>query len=102
MYLLLSNIPPDHAATLAETLVKEGRAACVTLTPVTSVYEWEGELCHDQEVTLQAKVGKEGVAATRQRIMELHPYDLPEILVLPVDTEKSHGPYVEWVRDHTQ
>ncbi len=102
MYLLLSNIPPEQASAIAETLVREDRAACVTLTPVTSVYEWEGELCHDQEVTLQAKVGKEGVAATRERILELHPYDLPEVLVLPVDTEQSHGPYVEWVRNNTK
>ena len=101
VFLLLSNLPPDAASTLAETLIKEKKAACVTLTPVTSVYEWEGKLCRDEEITLQAKVGKDAIDAARERILELHPYELPEIIAIPVDLAGSHMPYVEWVRDQS-
>ena len=101
MLLLITNVPPEHAQSIAESLVQEKRAACVTETPVTSTYRWEGEIHRDEEVTLTIKVSLAEVEATRTRLLELHPYAVPEILALEVNQEHSHQPYVEWVREET-
>ncbi len=98
MRLMLCNAAPGQAQSLARAVVEEGLVACVNLVPIRSVYRWEGKVHDDPEVTLWIKVAAEKVDATRARILALHDYDLPEILVLPIDAEASHGPYVEWVR----
>ena len=101
MLLLITNVPPEHAQSIAESLVQEKRAACVTETPVTSTYRWEGAVQRDEEVTLTIKVSLTEAEATRRRLLELHPYAVPEILALEVNQEHSHQPYVEWVREET-
>ncbi len=53
----------------------------------------------EREVLLIFKTGAERVEALIERISDLHPYDVPEVLALPV--EAGHGPYLEWVRDST-
>ena len=98
MSLVISNCPPGEAERLAQALVEGRLAACVTLSPVKSVYIWQGEVCVDQEVTLTAKVSEAGVEACVARLLELHPYELPEVLCVPVDHARSHEPYCEWVR----
>lgn len=97
MMLILSNCPPQIAEELARSLVQEGYAACITLSEVKSVYRWEGALCSDQEVTLTAKVSAVRVKACVARLVELHPYDVPEVICLPVDHERSYQPYCTWV-----
>ena len=99
--LVLSNISPDHAARVARALVDERVAACVNLTPITSVYRWEGAVQTDPEVTMLIKVSEVGLDRLVSRLRDLHPYDLPEILVLPVDVDRSLAEYVAWVRDET-
>ncbi len=101
MKLVLSNIGPDDADGVARTLIDERFCACVNLTPIRSVYRWEGAVHVDREVTMLIKVSEEGVEALTGRLGELHPYDLPEILVLDVDVERSLQAYVQWVRDET-
>jgi periplasmic divalent cation tolerance protein len=96
--LLLTNISPDAAGPLARTLVEERLAACVNLLPIRSVYRWDGAICDEAETTLLMKVPADGVERAVARVRELHPYRLPEILVLPVDVSLSHAPYVAWVR----
>ena len=98
MRLVLCNATPEQAPELARALAGEGLAACVNLVPVRSVYRWEGAVHDEPEVTLWIKVPLEKVDAVRERVLALHDYDLPEIVVVPVDVEASHGPYVEWVR----
>lgn len=98
MRIVLSNLPPDQADAIASTLVEERLAACVNLLPVTSVYRWKGEICRDPEVTALIKVRADGVERLRLRLQALHPYELPEIVVLPVDAEASLTEYVDWVR----
>lgn len=98
MRILLTNCPPDAAEHIASDLVERRIAACVNAFDIKSTYRWEGAICRDAEVTLLIKVAEEAVAAAKARIVELHPYDLPEILVLPVDAEASLAPYVGWVR----
>ena len=99
--LVLSNVPAEQAEDMANTLIKERKAACVNLSPIRSVYRWNNEICIDQEVTLIAKVSKAHSELCVQLIKNLHPYELPEILVIPVDTQRSYGPYLEWVLSET-
>ena len=66
------------------------------------MYRWEGEVCDDPEETLLIKVSATGVDALRAKLEELHPYDLPEIVVLHVDTNASLASYVQWVREESQ
>lgn len=98
MFVVLCNAPPAEASGLARTLVAERLAACVNLLPtVRSIYVWEGEVQDEEETTLLLKVSEAGVDALADRIRVLHSYDTPEILVLPVDHEKSDPRYVAWV-----
>lgn len=97
MSLVISNCPPAEAERLALALVNERLAACVTLSAVRSVYRWEGEVCVDAEVTLTAKVSEAKVEACVARLLTLHPYELPEVLCLALDHERSHQAYCAWV-----
>lgn len=90
---------PDSATAelLARALVEERLAACVNVVPgVVSLYRWEGELHRDAENLMIAKTTAERVERLRARVVELHPYDVPEVLVLTVD--EGHPPYMDWVR----
>lgn len=89
---------PDAASleTLAGTIVGEGLAACVNLIPrVRSVYRWDGEVHHDDEALAVVKTTRPAIGALRDRVHELHPYDVPEFLVLPV--EGGSDAYLGWV-----
>lgn len=99
MQILLSNVPPEKSAEIARTLVEEGLAACINLLPIRSVYRWKGALSVDEEVTLLIKVAKEKAEPLKARLLQLHPYELPEILALDVDRAGSHEAYVRWVRE---
>lgn len=90
---------PDaaSAARLAETLVGEGLAACINRLPgVTSTYRWEGKLTTDSEILLLIKTTVSRFAALEARLLALHPYELPELIAVPV--ERGHAAYLDWVR----
>jgi periplasmic divalent cation tolerance protein len=89
------------AEEIAGLLVSEGLAACVSLTPgVVSVFEWKGELDRQEEVLLHIKTTAASYRRLEQRILELHPYELPEIIATPV--EQGLATYLDWVRQCTQ
>lgn len=98
MKIVLSNVPPDHSERIARALVEERLAACVNWFPIRSAYRWKGSVCLDDEHTLLIKVATERVEALRTRLRELHPYELPEIVVLEVDAARSLDAYVAWVK----
>jgi periplasmic divalent cation tolerance protein len=99
MRVVLCNCAPAEARSLARALVAERLAACVNLLPaVRSYYFWEGELQEEEESTLLIKTAADSVAALRRRILQLHSYDTPEIVVLPVDLDASAEAYLRWVR----
>lgn len=98
MRVMLCNAAPTDAERLAETLVREELAACVNVVPgVQSWYRWQGGVVTDPECTLILKVAEDRLETCRQRLVELHPYDVPEVLALPIDEAASHTPYVLWV-----
>lgn len=99
MIVMLCNFPPELAEAAAKTLVNERLAACVNLLqPVTSVYRWAGETQMDLEVPLLIKAPQTLANALRERLGQLHPYEVPEILALPIREEDSSPAYVAWVR----
>jgi periplasmic divalent cation tolerance protein len=99
--LVLSNFPAADdagaAKRAAKALVKEGLAACVNLIPgVTSVYSWKGRLEEDSETTALIKTTFERYAELEVRLKELHPYETPEIIAIPI--EAGSAEYLKWVR----
>ncbi len=99
--LVLSTCPDaDSAATIARALVEERLAACVTRIPgVTSVYRWRDGLHEDSEILLLIKTRRECFEALRARLVELHPYEVPEVIALGI--AEGHAPYLKWLRDQT-
>jgi periplasmic divalent cation tolerance protein len=90
----------NDAEALARALVTERLAACVNLLPeMRSIYQWKGELTADGEHQLIIKTTAARVDALRTRLHTLHPYELPEFLVLPV-TGGSTG-YLQWLAEST-
>ena len=84
------------AAAFARVLVDERLAACVNILPVmTSVYRWKGTIEEDREQQLVIKTTSDRVEALEARLHELHPYELPEFLVISV-TGASPA-YLEWL-----
>ncbi len=88
----------ETAIKIARTLVEERLAACVNVAPsVESFYWWEGKLDHSFEYVLMIKTTAEKVETLQQRLRALHPYELPEFVVLPV--ESGSDAYLGWVRE---
>lgn len=95
--IVLTTFPADrdpHA--LASTLVQERLAACVNvLPPMRSVYRWEGKVEEASEHQLVIKTRAERVEAVKTRLAALHPYDVPEVLVLPI--AGGSDSYLQWL-----
>jgi periplasmic divalent cation tolerance protein len=102
MKIALTNLPPEHGERIARVLVEEHVVACVNLYPIHSMYFWKGEVRSHPEVTLMMKVSTEGVERLKHRILELHPYELPEFVVLDVDNAASLREYIDFVRSETR
>jgi periplasmic divalent cation tolerance protein len=99
--VVLCTCPPEPADALATTLVEERLVACVNLIPgIRSIYRWEGEVTRDDEVLLIIKTRADLVERLRQRIVELHPYEIPE--VVSIDVDAVHPPYLAWLREATR
>jgi len=89
---------PTTAAELTRQLLSEDLVACGNiLDGVRSIYRWEGEICDESEVLLILKTVKHAVDRVKQRVVELHPYDCPEVLAVPVS--EGHEDYISWVRE---
>ena len=94
--LVLTTFPVDGAETLAVALVEERLAACVNvLEPMRSIYRWKGRVETSVERQVIIKTAAAKVAALEVRVKELHPYDLPEFIVLGIDSG-SHA-YLAWL-----
>lgn len=95
--LALCTVPDrDTARKIARALVKEKLAACVNLLPLAgSIYRWQGKIHEDRELLLLIKTTAARREALRKRLRALHPYEIPEILFLPVAAGDT--PYLDWV-----
>jgi periplasmic divalent cation tolerance protein len=95
--VVLVTLPDEAAAeSLVTRLVEERVVACGNIVPgLTSIYRWQGAVERSAEVLVLFKTTGAGAERLIRRVPELHPYDMPEVLVLPV--ESGHGPYLQWV-----
>ncbi len=100
MVCLITAPEGEPAKMIARTLVEERLAACVNLVPgLRSIYSWRGELCDDGETLLVVKTRRELFERLDRRLAEIHPYDTPELLALPVEAGATK--YLEWVGEVT-
>jgi len=99
--LVLTNLPDRAAAEkLADALIQKRVAACVNiLAPCRSVYRWKGAVQHDEEYPVLIKTTRESYAALEAAIREAHPYELPEIVAVPI--ERGLPAYLDWVATET-
>ncbi|HSB18828.1 MAG TPA: divalent-cation tolerance protein CutA [Anaeromyxobacteraceae bacterium] len=100
LVVLVTAPSAEAAAGIARALVEERLAACGNVVPgLRSIYRWEGKLHDDAEALLVLKTTRSRFPALRDRVLALHPYEVPEVLALPV--EAGSEKYLAWVRAET-
>jgi periplasmic divalent cation tolerance protein len=88
----------EEADHIAQVVVAERLAACVNVVPgVVSVYRWKGAVQRDDELLLVMKTRAEKVEDLRTRLLALHSYELPEVVVLAITG--GHAPYLDWIAE---
>jgi periplasmic divalent cation tolerance protein len=103
MRVVLCNTPPDQAERIARELVEAKLAACVNVIPsVTSVYRWKGTVQTETESTLLIKTSDARIPALIEAIRRTHPYEVPEIVALPVVAGEVNPAYAAWVNAETE
>ena len=98
VYTTIDNM--QDARKIANTLVEEQLVACVNIIPkIESIYRWKGKIENDDEYVLIAKTTDKNVKKTIQKIKELHTYELPDIIVLPIIGGLKD--YLNYIQDET-
>jgi len=101
MVIFITTSSIDEAKKLGRTLVEEKLVACSNiLSPVHSIYQWKGEMCEGEEALLVLKTKRELFRQIESRVRELHSYDVPEIIAMPI-IEGSED-YLSWVESETR
>ncbi len=101
MLVVLCTFPnAAKASEIARIVVSEKLAACVSLQEVVSIYSWKAELQNEPETLAIIKTADERFEALKKRIVELHPYEVPEVIAMQV--AGGHAPYLAWVADSTR
>lgn len=91
----------ETARRIAHDLVAGSMVACVNVVPgLRSIYRWNGSVNEDEEVLMILKTTGDRLEAARARLVELHPYDVPEFVALAASD--GHDPYFQWVADSTR
>ena len=91
----------EDAERIGRALVTRGLAACVNVVPgLVSIYRWKGDVERAEEQLLLIKTRRETFAALREALVALHPYELPEVLALPI--EDGHAPYLAWLDENSR
>ena len=94
--LVLTTVGADFdARALAHSLVEARLAACVNIVErIHSVYRWENRVADDGEQLLLIKTTDARVDALREELFRLHPYDVPEFVVMPIETSEAYGAWL--------
>lgn len=101
MVVLSTVARAEDAERIGQALVARGLAACVNVVPgLVSIYRWKGEVERAEERLLLIKTRRETFAALREALVALHPYDVPEVLALPI--EDGHAPYLAWLDENSR
>jgi len=101
IFLVLCTCPNENSARqLSESLVQDKLAACVNIVnPISSIFAWQGKIDSEQESLLLIKTTRAAYSRLEQAIKAQHPYDVPEIIAIPV--QQGSADYLNWVRDNT-
>ncbi len=94
-FVILCTTGVEESEKIAKVLVEERLAACVNVADVNSYYRWEGEFCKDKEALLIIKTEKSRIDRIIERIKEVHSYELPEIIAIPIVA--GYDKYLAWV-----
>ncbi len=95
------SIPREEARKMARTLVENRFAACVNIIPaIESFYWWDDAVQHDEEALMVVKTTRQRFDALMEFVEEHHPYELPEIIALPI--VDGLPDYLAWVREETE
>ena len=99
LQIALCTVPDEKTAgQIADALVSEKLAACINIVPsIMSVYHWDDAIEHDQELLLLIKTSVSVWPLLEARILELHPYELPEIIAVPIHTGQTD--YIKWIKN---
>jgi len=99
--MIIATFPDREAAKkIARLLVEKQLAACVQMFPIESVYRWKGEICEDSEIALFIKSRAALFADIANTIKELHPYEVSEIILLPIADGLPE--YLGWIGECTE
>jgi periplasmic divalent cation tolerance protein len=99
--VLVTTPTAERAAEIARALVEERLAACGNVVPgLRSIYRWEGNVQDDAEALLLLKTTRDRFDALRERVLALHPYQVPEVIALRV--EAGSAPYLAWIAAETR
>ncbi|HVR72665.1 MAG TPA: divalent-cation tolerance protein CutA [Vicinamibacteria bacterium] len=91
----------EDAERIGRELVERGLAACVNVVPgLVSLYRWKGTVEREEERLLLIKTRGETFPALRDALVALHPYEVPEVLALPI--ADGHAPYLAWLDDNSR
>jgi periplasmic divalent cation tolerance protein len=94
--VLVTTPDADSARRIARTVVEERYAACGNIVPqMTSIYRWQGAVQEEAETLLVLKTSGDRLRALTERVTQLHPYDVPEVLALSV--AEGNQPYLDWL-----
>ncbi len=101
LLLVITTLPAKESATeLAKQLIEKKLAACIQISaPITSIYRWQNKICEEQEYQLQIKCTQDCYPALERTINKLHPYQVPEIIAIPVINGLFE--YINWVKEVT-
>ncbi len=98
--VLVTTPSPERAAEIARAVVEERLAACGNVLPgLRSIYRWEGKVQEDAEALLVLKTTRARFEALRDRVLALHPYEVPEVIALPVEAGSAR--YLAWIAAET-
>ena len=101
LVVLVTTPTPERAAEIARAVVDERLAACGNVVPgLRSIYRWEGKVQDDVEALLVLKTTRARFEALRERILALHPYQVPEVIALAI--EAGSAPYLAWIGAETR
>jgi periplasmic divalent cation tolerance protein len=98
---LVMTTAPDQqqAETIVKAVISERLAACAQTQPINSFYWWDGKIINDGEILIYFKTTKERYSVLEQAILAIHPYDTPEIILLPIEAGSSG--YLSWIAKET-
>lgn len=101
MVVLVTCGSEEEALRISRALVEEHLAACINLiSPVHSIYRWEGEILDEKEWLLVIKTQSQRFDELEKRVRSLHSYSVPEIISLPI--QKGSSKYLRWINENTE